>query len=469
MKKILFLNGGLSIIILSLILINVSGCGNEDTPDPSGTLTANAGNDTNVITGEKVTLNGNGSFDQQGGAFNFSWKFISKPSGSTATLSDQDQAIPSFTTDLAGKYKVELTISNSQNNSMDTVTVAAFSVATIPGTYNNLLPGPDVGVREFEVLNGQIYVTCEFNEIGGIVYKKIACFNGASWSALGCGLEDGSIFDMVAYQNELYVTGQFDQIGCIDAKNIARWDGFNWKAVDSGIGSGDDEAGYALEVYQDELYVGGRFTRAGSLTVNNIAKWNGTQWSNIGSLEDGSVRVLKVYQDRLYAGGFFTEVPGTNAQFIACFDGSQWSGLGSTENLELGSTGVVRHMAVFQNQLFLSGDFEVDNNEFSELVTWDGSKLSDFGRAFSLFSGNEINALATFKDALYIGGSFNQVVGTQASSILRWDGQLWGIMTEGIDGTVLSIQPFQDRLYVGGEFDRAGNQVAEHITIWDNP
>lgn len=469
MKQALFSHGDLSIIIFFVILISFSRCGKDGEPQPNGSLTANAGNDANILTGEKVTLNGNGSFDQEGGAFDYNWNFINSPANSTATLSDIDQATPSFTADKQGKYKVELTISNGQQNSRDTVTVSAFSVITLPGTYTNLFPGPNVGIRKFEFYNNQLYATCEFTEIGGFAIKKIACYNGISWFALGCGLEEGSIFDMEVYQNELYVTGQFDQIGCIDAKNIARWDGNNWKAVDTGIGNGTDEAGFALEVYQDELYVGGRFTRAGSLTVNNIAKWNGIQWSETGSLQEGSVRVLQVFQNSLYAGGFFTQVVGTDAQYVTSFNGSQWSSLGSVENLELKSTGAVRHMAVFQDQLFLSGDFEVNNSEFSELITWDGSQFEDFGRAFSISGGNEIKTLSTFQDALYIGGIFNQVVGTQASSILKWDGEQWAVMAEGIGGTVLSIQPFQDQLYVGGDFTQAGNQTAENITIWKNP
>lgn len=148
--------------------------------------------------------------------------------------------------------------------------------------------------------------------------------------------------------------------------------------------------------------------------------------------------------------------------------GSQWTGLGATESLELESTGAVRHMAIFQDELYISGDFEINGSDVSELITWDGNQFKDFGRAFSLFGGNEINALAVFQDALYVGGDFNQVVASQASNILRWDGENWGIMADGIGGTVLTIQGFQNKLYVGGDFLEAGNQTAENITIWED-
>ena len=462
-------SGILANAFIFLFFIFYSGCGSSSEPAPSSSLIANAGNDVNILKGESVTLNGNGSFDQEGGAFDFSWSLISKPAKSTANLSAQDQPTPSFTVDESGKYKVMLTISNGQSSSMDTVTVAAFSVIDLSGTYNNLFPGPNVGIRKFGVYNNRLCATCEFTVIGGIDANRIATFDGQNWEALGSGLEEGSIFDKEVYQNEMYVTGQFEMIGGIQAKNIARWDGANWKPVGSGIGNGTEEAGFALEVYEGELYVGGRFTRAGDVTVSNMAKWDGNQWVEVGSLAEGSVRVLKIYNDRLYAGGFFTNVTGTDAEYLACYDGSQWTGLGATQNLEQGSTGAVRHMAIFQDELYISGDFQLNGSDVSELIVWDGSQFRDFGRAFSFFGGNEIKALAVFKDALYIGGSFNQVVATQASNILRWDGENWGVMAAGIGGTVLTIQGFQDQLYVGGDFLEAGNQTAENITIWESP
>jgi hypothetical protein len=330
-----------------------------------------------------------------------------------------------------------------------------------------MTPGPDVGIRKLAVAKDLLYATCEFTTIGGITAYKIACYDGSRWWALGSGLEDGSIFDMIEFQDDLYVTGQFEMIGGVEAKNIAIWDGVDWKAVDTGIGEGTEEVGYALEVFQEELYIGGRFTKAGAASVLNMAKWDGNQFFEIGSFEEGSVRELQVYNNSLYAGGFFESFTGSNAESIARYDGSQWNDLGSTENLELGSTGVVRHMEVFQGLLYISGDFDVSGIDISELITYDGSQYRDFGRAFSLFGGNEIKTLSTFQNGLYIGGSFDPVVGSQASNLLKWDGQEWAIMAQGTDGVVLSIQPFENQLYIGGEFEQAGGQAAENISTWN--
>ncbi len=438
----------------------------SDGGEENSQLNADAGTDLSVLVGKAVTLDGSGSTDSNGNPFEFSWKFILRPAASDAQLDESGSETPKFTPDVQGKYKIELTISNTSSTGLDTVTVAVFDVITVDGTYENLFPGPDVGIRDFATALGELYATCEFTEIGGIQAKKIARFNGTNWSTLGCGLEEGSAYDMIAYKGELYVTGQFDEIGCIPANNIARWNGTSWKALEGGLTGGSDPFGQALAVYNDELYVGGEFTKAGNIDVSNIAKWNGTAWSAVGTIESGSVRELQVYKAKLYAGGFFTEVNGAAIRHIAAYDGSNWTALGSLSELELKRTGIVKDMAVYKEILYISGEFTQNNEDVSELITWDGSQFSDFGRAFTHFQGNEIRELAVVNGILYIGGAFRNVVASQANNILQWDGQRWGIMSEGISGNVNSIESFNNKMYIGGDFDAAGGSNSENISIW---
>lgn len=77
-----------------------------------------------------------------------------------------------------------------------------------------------------------------------------------------------------------------------------------------------------------------------------------------------------------------------------------------------------------------------------------------------------IRELAVINGTLYIGGSFRNVVGSQADNILQWDGESWRIMKQGPTGMVLSIESFGNKIYLGGEFNKAGGNVAENISIW---
>lgn len=458
------LNKLLQPCIFILILLIMGACSKE-SEDMTSQLDASAGTDNNVLVGQLVTLNGSGSSDSQGNEFDFSWEFISKPSSSNSQLENNDMATPTFTPDVQGKYKIKLTISNA-TESRDTVNVYAYEVVTVEGNYENMIPGTNVGVRDFVVACGELFATCEFTEIGGIEALKIAKYNGSSWTTVGCGLENGSVYDMIVFQDDLYVTGSFDEIGCISASNIARWDCSGWSEVEGGLTGGEDPAGFALEIFNDELYVAGRFTQAGNVSAGSIAKWDGVEWSAVGDIEGGSVRELEVYKQKLYAGGYFETVNSINTGHIAAYDGISWTALGSTDNLELGSTGVVWRMAVLKDLLYFSGDFTIQDFDVSELITWNGSQFNDFGRPISLYAGNVIDELAVINDILYIGGEFRNVVGSQAGNLLQWDGEKWGIMSAGVSGFVLSIEQYNNQIYIGGEFDVAGGQASENISIW---
>src|SRR6185503_12018390 len=105
----------------------------------------------------------------------------------------------------------------------------------------------------------------------------------------------------------LYAGGIFTAAGGVLANRIARWDGASWSA----LGSGMNAEVRALTMYDDgagpALYAGGLFTTAGGVAANYIARWNGSSWSAVGSGANNRVSALAVHDDgagpALYAGG----------------------------------------------------------------------------------------------------------------------------------------------------------------------
>jgi len=75
---------------------------------------ADAGPDQTVNVGDLVQLDGSGSYDPDGDPLSYSWTFISKPAGSSATLSDPSSVNPTFTADLAGEYLLKLTVDDGR-------------------------------------------------------------------------------------------------------------------------------------------------------------------------------------------------------------------------------------------------------------------------------------------------------------------------------------------------------------------
>jgi hypothetical protein len=81
----------------------------------------------------------------------------------------------------------------------------------------------------------------------------------------------------------LYVGGSFTTAGAVAANHIARWDGASWSA----LGSGLDAAVEALSVFDvgngPALVAAGHFRNAGGVSANRIARWDGASWSALGS------------------------------------------------------------------------------------------------------------------------------------------------------------------------------------------
>ena len=75
---------------------------------------ANGGNDQTVPEESTVTLDGAGSSDADGDALTYSWAFTSKPSDSTAILSDATAVNPTFTADEEGTYVVSLIVNDGK-------------------------------------------------------------------------------------------------------------------------------------------------------------------------------------------------------------------------------------------------------------------------------------------------------------------------------------------------------------------
>ena len=93
---------------------------------------ADAGADQAVYVNHTVRLDGSGSSDVDGNSLTFTWSFVSKPSGSNATLSDTKAVKPIFDVDAAGTYTVQLIVNDGTVNSApDTVTISTDNSAPV--------------------------------------------------------------------------------------------------------------------------------------------------------------------------------------------------------------------------------------------------------------------------------------------------------------------------------------------------
>lgn len=235
----------------------------------------------------------------------------------------------------------------------------------------------------------------------------IASWNGATWSSLTGGGVTTTTFPPVCIVQalnvfdagtglELYVAGQFNKAGSISAKNIARWNGTQWAALGEGTANGTSNPVNAMAVFDDgtskALYVAGSFINAGNVTdTRRIARWNGSEWSALGQgLGDAPVHTLAVFDDgtgsALYAGGQFTNAVGSmETRRIAKWNGTTWSSQG--------------------------GGIPDDNSD----PCWCHLPDCSCGPRPAT-----VNALATYGNALHVGGDFNFTGCIATPNLVQW-------------------------------------------------
>jgi len=155
MRKFLGLNRlRMVLVLLSMLFVAACGGGGGDTDDikENSAPIANAGPDQNVSSGSTVTLSGGGS-DADGDLLAYSWAFTSKPSGSTATLSDSTVPNPTFIAEVDGAYVLTLTVNDGNEISfVDSVTVTAASLNSAPTA--NAGPDQNVATGSLVTLSG---------------------------------------------------------------------------------------------------------------------------------------------------------------------------------------------------------------------------------------------------------------------------------------------------------------------------
>lgn len=133
----------------------------------------------------------------------------------------------------------------------------------------------------FTVAGGpKLFAAGAFASAGGGAALNIARWNGFSWSNVGAGITGERVDALRVFDDgsgpALFAAGAFTNAGAIPATNIARWDGATWAA----LGSGLDAPAHALAEFDESaagraaaLFVGGSFLNAGGAPASRVARW----------------------------------------------------------------------------------------------------------------------------------------------------------------------------------------------------
>jgi len=344
--------------------------------------------------------------------------------------------------------------------------VSSFTFITVSAqSWSPLSSGVEGNVSAMAEYHNELFVGGQFTKAGNINVSNIAKWDGVKWSPVGSGF-NAAVTSMCVYSGELYLGGTFTMAGSDSLSHIARWDGKTLQAVGKGINGRI----LAMAVFKNELYVAGQFSNAGPIATSNIAKWDGKAWSVVGSAIakwdnnawnvagsgiDGRVYSLCVFNDNLYAGGSFTFAGVTSANTIAKWDGSNWSALGKGLSVTTTSDAYVRAMAVYNNELYMAGFFNVAGDiAVNNITKWDGNNFQALGTGIEYLSTGESSgrALISFSGDLYIGGIFSNAGPGPAANIAKWNGKAWSSVDFAKSQQILCFCEFNKSLIAGGTF-----------------
>jgi trimeric autotransporter adhesin len=290
--------------------------------------------------------------------------------------------------------------------------------------------------------------------------NAIAAFDGEQWTSLGSGMTKSGtnpppaeVLALAAFDEDgpggnppvLFAGGDFELADGIAANNVARWDGTAWSAVGDAA-AGNDIGGIvrALAVFDDDgagsnpeaLYAGGDFP-------GRVARWDplSQTWTTLGSgISNGSVHALAVFNNELYVGGNFTNAGGiAAADYLARWNGTSWSAVQSS-----------------------------------------GSGVSAPVYALTVFDPDGDGPTPA---ALFVGGEFTSAGGVSANLVARWDGNSWFQVGPASDPgfgptdtkvtSLFGLDNGQGRfLYAGGDFTESanGSLVLNCLAKWNpNP
>jgi hypothetical protein len=322
--------------------------------------------------------------------------------------------------------------------------------------------------------NGELFVSGQFGQIGGVTASNIARFDGASWSSVGSGT-NGLVECLARLDDDSIAAGGiFSFAGGGPCGNLARWDGSAWSSLG---GSGTNGYVSSLAVAPNgALYVGGSFTTAGGQSTPRIARWSGGFWAPLGAGSTNDIYDLAIASNGdLYAGGARLPITGYS---LRRWDGATWSFVGGTA----GAGGDIFEVEIASNgDLFIAGDFQGMIGGFSvyDLARWDGSawqRTSDMtaGAYHNLFTyapGFQRALLALPNGELFTALHTRPFSGSTLVDCYPalHDGRAWAFVGSGLRGTTtatiraLALDRTGAPIAVGGFATPDGWHVAQRF------
>jgi hypothetical protein len=167
--------------------------------------------------------------------------------------------------------------------------------------------------------DGKLYIGGTFTNADGTYGDYLCYWDGTSFNRVGTvELGSGGYVRALAFdaKGDLIIGGSFTNAGGVaNADYIAKWNGASWSA----LGTGVNGTVYDVVVDSGKVYTSGSFSTAGGLTLTDrVAVWSNGAWQPLDIDLPGTALVhsiLPASDGSLYIGGIFsTTASSENAE-----------------------------------------------------------------------------------------------------------------------------------------------------------
>ncbi len=275
----------------------------------------------------------------------------------------------------------------------------------------------NAGTQSFAIFNNRLIISGGFTSIGGIAANGLAAFDGSVFTPMTLGrIQPGG--QLLNSEQQLYITG-----GLVGTAG-QMWSGNSWVTW-PGTGTTGDNTITVSSIYSiPSLGVLAEGTFAfPAQGFRRRAIWNGSTWLPASTqwgpnTDSASITDVQEFDGSIYVSGSFDSI-ARGMQFnqftvpsrgICIFEGSQWR-----EMPRGGLNGTVRDMVVFQDQLFLAGEFTATRDgsiALNRIARFDGTTY----HPVSTGSGVNVTSMCVADD-----GTGEKLFLT-ASALIRYNG-----------------------------------------------
>jgi hypothetical protein len=180
-------------LFCSLSIMSCGGGGSNSQPTTNHAPVSFAGPNQNIATGTLVTLDGTGSYDEDGDPLTYSWAFTNVPAGSTAVLSNATSSRPTFVPNVSGNYVARLIVNDGKAETGKTSDEDPRQEMTSEASYvtitASITPPPSEG-------DNQLW---KLESVGGGYYRIVAKHSNKVLDVEGASISPGTQVNQYTY------------------------------------------------------------------------------------------------------------------------------------------------------------------------------------------------------------------------------------------------------------------------------